>query len=82
MLKKLDLFNNPHLGVFLHLSERLLFHPPGLTKKEIANMADTLAAEPVELTLGGVRVLGCTMVGNDRGLLFSDTASSAESAIR
>ena len=42
MLERRDLFNNPHVGVFLSAGEELLFHPPGITPKEVRLLEETL----------------------------------------
>lgn len=81
MLERLDLFNNPHVGVFLSVGEELIFHPPGLTKKEVKQLEKVLQVEAVEMTLGGARVVGCNIVQNSKALLVSDTATSTERRI-
>ena len=78
MLSRLDLYNNPHVGVFLSVGEGFHFYPPGLTKKDIKEMERVLKCPGTELTLGGGRVLGSNMVNNQHGLLVSDIATEAE----
>lgn len=74
----LDIYRSSNIGVFLKCNERFLLVPRGLAKTKIAKLAEFLAAEPIEISVGGSRLLGPLVAMNGRGILLSRFAEDEE----
>jgi len=74
----LDIYRSSNIGVFLNCNERFLLVPRGLAKTKIAKLSEFLAAEPIEISVGGSRLLGPLVAMNGKGMLLSRFAEDEE----
>lgn len=78
MFKRLDPFGNPNVGVYVRVTSRHLWVPPGLTKKNRADLEVALGLEPIEVTIGGSTLIGSLVAANQNGCVVADIATDAE----
>ena len=74
----LDFYRNSNIGIFLNSNEKYLLVPKGLAKTKIAKLSEYLDAEPVEISIGGSRLLGPLIAMNNKGVLVSRLADDFE----
>jgi translation initiation factor 6 len=74
----LDIYRSSNIGIFLKCNEQYLLVPRGLAKTKIAKLSEFLAAEPIEISVGGSRLLGPLIAMNDKGILLSRFAEDEE----
>ncbi len=75
---KLQILGNPNIGVYIHVTNKLAFVPPGLTHHDLEVIRSVLGVELVEAVVSGMRLLGIMMAGNDNGVILSKTVSDEE----
>lgn len=74
----LDIYRSSNIGVFLNCNEKFLLVPRGLAKTKIAKLSEYLAAEPIEISIGGSRLLGPLIAMNNKGIIVSRLAEDEE----
>jgi translation initiation factor 6 len=77
-IHRLDVYRSSNIGIFLKCNENFLLVPRGLAKTKIAKFSDYLAAEPIEISIGGSRLLGPLIAMNGKGILVSRFAEDEE----
>lgn len=74
----LRLKGSDYTGVFCTASDRLVFAPPNLTKKEHDVLFATLKADIIEVSLGESNLVGLFAKANSNGVVLSNLASEDE----
>ena len=74
----LDIYRNSNIGVFLKSNEKFLLVPRGLASTKIAKLSEYLNAEPIEISIGGSRLLGPLIAMNNKGIIVSRFADKTE----
>lgn len=74
----LDFYRNSNIGIFLNSNEKYLLVPRGLAKTKITKLSEYLDAEPLEISIGGSRLLGPLIAMNNKGILVSRLADDIE----
>lgn len=74
----MDFYRNSNIGIFLNSNEKFLLVPRGLAKTKVAKLSEYLDAEPVEISIGGSRLLGPLIAMNNKGILVSRLADDME----
>lgn len=80
-IMQVDITGNPFVGVYCRANESTLFHPPGLRKRTVEDMAAALGVEPVRLTAGGSTLVGSLIAMNSKGAVVSNMLDTGEVAI-
>ncbi|NPE31143.1 translation initiation factor IF-6 [Methanococcoides sp. SA1] len=75
MIKTLNIYDNPVLGVFATCTEDVALVPIGTTEKAIGVLAELLDVEVVSTLINGSIVVGSLSRGNSNGFLVSRGAS-------
>ena len=73
-----DVFGSPNIGVYCFCNEELAVVPPGLTKRKMRQIADTLEVGICSTTVGGSTLVGALVAGNSKGLLVPHTIQEYE----
>lgn len=74
----LDIYRSSNIGIFLKSNEEYLLAPRGLAKTKIAKLSEYLNVEPIEISIGGSRLLGPLIAMNNKGILVSRLADEHE----
>jgi translation initiation factor 6 len=74
----LDIYRSSNIGIFLRCNEKFLLVPRGLAKTKTAKLCKFLEAEPVEISIGGSRLIGPLVAMNGNGVLVSRFAEDEE----
>ncbi len=74
----LDIYRSSNIGIFLKSNEEYLLVPNGLAKTKIEKLSEYLSVEPIEISIGGSRLLGPLIVMNNKGILVSRLADETE----
>jgi len=74
----LDIYRSSNIGVFLKSNEEYLLVPRGLAKTKIAKLSEYLSVEPIEISIGGSRLLGPLIAMNNNGIIVSKLADENE----
>lgn len=74
----LDIYRSSNIGIFLKSNEKFLLVPRGLAKTKIAKLSKYLEVEPIEISIGGSRLLGPLIAMNGNGILVSRFAEDEE----
>lgn len=78
MIQVSRIFNSPFLGVYLRTWEEYTLVPRN-TDRDIKSLVSTyLKTEPLEMTIGGSKLLGSLSVMNSNGMIFSNIISEDE----
>lgn len=78
MLKKLDLGNNPFLGVFCRASEDIVIMPPSAPERFANEMEKALGVKVLRTTIDGSELAGSLVCMNSRCALVSRLAYDRE----
>lgn len=70
-LYKLTIYGSPHIGIFAYVNNKFAIVPVGTSKTAQKTIEEILEVEVIETTIGGSRLLGVFLSGNDRVLLVS-----------
>ncbi len=74
----LDIYRSSNIGIFLKSNEEYLLAPRGLAKTKISKLSEYLNVEPIEISIGGSRLLGPLIAMNNKGILVSRLADENE----
>jgi len=74
----LDIYRSSNIGIFLKSNEKYLLVPKGLAKTKISKLSEYLNAEPIDISIGGSRLLGPLIAMNNNGILVSKLADENE----
>jgi translation initiation factor 6 len=80
MLRKLNVFGNPYVGVFCRASERVACVPPQMDGELKHAVAEVLDVELVETTMDSSVLIGSFIAMNSRCAVVTDRASDTEIA--
>ncbi|RLG74861.1 MAG: translation initiation factor IF-6 [Thermoprotei archaeon] len=69
-IERLSIWGNPHIGVYIFANDTIAITPPGLEKKVKDLIETTLNVELVETTIGGMRIVGVLVAGNNKGIVL------------
>ena len=75
-----DVFGSPNIGVYCFANEKIAIVPPGLTKRKIAQFAETLGVEVCNTTIAGSTLVGALVTGNSNAILVPHTIQDYELA--
>jgi translation initiation factor 6 len=78
MIQTTRIFNSPFLGVYLRTWENFTFVPKENDRSIVNLVSNYLKTEPVELTIGGSKLLGSLSVLNSNGVIFSNIVTDEE----
>jgi len=73
-----DVFGSPNIGVYCFCNEELAVVPPGLTKRKMKQLEETLQVNICSTTVGGSTLVGALVAGNSKGLLVPHTIQEYE----
>jgi len=73
-----DVFGSPNIGVYCFCNEELAVVPPGLTKRKMKQLEETLKVNVCSTTVGGSTLVGALVTGNSKGLLVPHTIHEYE----
>jgi len=74
MLKLLDFFENPNIGVFCRVNDKVGFIRKGLPKKIKSKIMETLEIELLELNIADATIVGSLLSINSKGAVLCDFA--------
>ncbi len=81
MLKKLDIFGNPYIGVFCQSNEDIVVIPSNLSKKMELEIEKALEVETIKTTLSSSTILGVLMSINSYGAVVTNFSSDEELSV-
>lgn len=70
-LDRLVIYGSPHIGIFAYVNNKFAIVPRGITRTVRRTIEETLEVDVIEATVGGSRLIGVFIAGNDRALLLS-----------
>ena len=73
-----DVFGSPNIGVYCFANEKIAIVPPGLTKRKMGQIAETLGVEVCSTTIGGSTLVGALVTGNSNAVLVPHTIREYE----
>jgi len=73
-----DVFGSPNIGVYCFANEKIAIVPPGLTKRKMDQIAETLGVEVCSTTIGGSTLVGALVTGNSNAVLVPHTIREYE----
>jgi translation initiation factor 6 len=73
-----DVFGSPNIGVYCFANETIAIVPPGLTKRKIASIAETLGVRVCSTSVGGSTLVGALVSGNSNAILVPHTITDYE----
>jgi len=73
-----DLFGSPNIGVYCFCNEEVAVVPPGLPKRKMKQLEETLKVNVCSTTVGGSTLVGALVAGNSKGLLVPHTIQEYE----
>ncbi|HUK28779.1 MAG TPA: translation initiation factor IF-6 [Candidatus Acidoferrales bacterium] len=73
-----DVFGSPNIGVYCFANETIAIVPPGLTKRKMSQLAETLGVEVCSTTIGGSTLIGALVTGNSNAVLVPHTIRDYE----
>ncbi|RLG85271.1 MAG: translation initiation factor IF-6 [Thermoprotei archaeon] len=77
-IERLSLWGNPHIGVYIFANDSIAIVPPGIDRKDLEIIRSTLGVEIVETTIGGMRIVGVLIAGNNNGILLPRFVEGSE----
>lgn len=66
------------IGVFARCTESLVILPPHVSDRFVAEMEQALAVKAVRTSIAGSSLVGCLVIGNTNGLIFSPHTLDSE----
>jgi translation initiation factor 6 len=73
-----DVFGSDQIGVFLAVVGKTVFHPLELEEDVVETIESTLGLETKGLLIGGSRLIGSLLAGNNYGLAVADLATEKD----
>ena len=73
-----DVFGSPNIGVYCFANEKIAIVPPGLTKRKIGQLAETLGVNVCSTTVAGSTLVGALVTGNSNAVLVPHTIRDYE----
>jgi translation initiation factor 6 len=73
-----DVFGSPNIGVYCFCNETVAIVPPGLTKRKMNQLAETLGVGICQTTIAGSSLVGALVTGNSKGVLVPHTIRQYE----
>lgn len=73
-----DVFGSPNIGVYCFANEKIAIVPPGLTKRKIGQLAETLGVNVCSTTIAGSTLVGALVTGNSNAVLVPHTIRDYE----
>jgi translation initiation factor 6 len=70
-IEKASILGSPHIGIFMYANNFFAIVPEGITRTTKKTIEEVLEVEVIEATIGGSRLLGIFLTGNDNILLVS-----------
>jgi translation initiation factor 6 len=80
MLRKIDVFGNPYVGVFCRANESIACVPPLMREEMKHSISETLDVDVVDMSLDGSTLVGSLMALNSRCAILTHRASNSEVA--
>lgn len=71
MIRTVDIYDTPMIGVFATCTEDVILVPPGTKPETCAILEDSLDVNVIETLVNGSVVIGALSRGNSNGFLFS-----------
>jgi translation initiation factor 6 len=78
MIRQLDFYNYPYVGIYAANTENLVILPPDLPSSLIQEVAEVLEVEPVLTLVNESSLVGSMLTGNSNGFIVSDLATDRE----
>ena len=78
MIRQLDFYGYPYVGIYAANTEQYVVLPPDLPERTVAAVAETLGAAPVRTLINESTLIGSMMAGNSNGFVVSDLALDRE----
>lgn len=70
-IDKTSILGSPHIGIFAYVNNHFAVVPPGTSRNTKKTIEEILEVEVIETTIGGSRLIGIFLAGNDNVLLVS-----------
>ena len=80
MIKQLDFYGYPYVGIYASNTENYLVVPPDLPEESAQKAADALGVEIIATLMNDSTLVGSMMTGNSNGFLVSGLAMDSEVA--
>lgn len=77
MLQRLDFFENPNIGVFCKVNDKVGFIRKGLQKKIKQKVVETLEIDLIELNIADATIVGSLLSINSKGAVLCDFAEKS-----
>lgn len=81
MLRRIDFNEKPHVGVFCRANDKVAFIQPSIPEKNLKLIEDVLKAKVVEVTIGGISIIGSLVAMNSHGAVVTDFIKEEELSI-
>lgn len=78
LLRKLDLNNNPYIGVFCRANENILLAPSISQEKNLLKIAEALGVDFIPFLIGNCTLIGSLVCMNSKGAVLSNIAQSED----
>jgi translation initiation factor 6 len=78
LLRKIDIENNPYIGVFCRANEKFLLAPHNAHQTALARISEALGVELIIFSVGGCTLIGSLVCSNSHGALLSNIANNSE----
>jgi len=80
MIRKINYYGNPFIGLFIYTDDRHTFVPKNMPDRYIDSMID-LETEVIKTNIAGCELLGVYVEGNSKGVILPYQTTEAESAV-
>ncbi len=80
MIKQLDFYGYPYLGIYASNTENYVVLPPDLPKEKAQEAAEALGVEIIATMINDSTLVGSMMTGNSNGFIVSGLAMDGEVA--
>lgn len=71
MLKRLDIVDNPNVGVFILVTEDIAIIPFNLSDEKIEDIKEALDVDILQASLSGSNLIGSLAIANSNGIIVS-----------
>jgi translation initiation factor 6 len=78
MIKQLDFYGFPYVGIYAANTEKIVVLPPDLPESTVSFVVETLGVEAVRTLMNESTLIGSMMTGNSNGFIVSDLALDRE----
>ncbi|AFC99206.1 translation initiation factor eIF-6, putative [Methanocella conradii HZ254] len=81
MIRQLDFYGYPYVGIYATNTEDYIVVPPDLPEQVVGEAAEALGVEVIRTLINESTLIGSMMTGNSNGFIVSDLALDREVAV-